>query len=320
MPRLRILAGPSPDAAVPISHLVNSGKPHAISSELFEGKVAVYIKGLTDADGEVVDSEYFGREDRHGVTWSIQVQGRFLQRHSADDIMFGNTFDRPLKLPWGSSAALKFMKFIDPTIEHDLSSTTQPWALSPLISTMPNLIHSRIDSIHPLSAFPPSRSISDDVSQLHLALIDEHDSVDSASSSNSSLSSFGSSGSGKNNCNGIVQKSKEGKKKKERKARLDMPSGRRSYFHTAKHRNQVVFGPNDIITTDFCYGFLEFSPTLSLRLPGGVSFDLMKYWDGQAVRFVCCERKAAGAGTNGDGAAWGRTFWCVIIELEDDGL
>ena len=36
--------------------------------------------------------------------------GRFLQEYSADDILFGNTFDRPLKLPWGSGAALRFMK------------------------------------------------------------------------------------------------------------------------------------------------------------------------------------------------------------------
>ena len=67
--------------------------------------------------------------------------------------MFGNTFDRPLKLPWGSGAALKFMQyvsdspslhshggcsdlssdfsscsFVDPTLEHALDSAT-PWAL-----------------------------------------------------------------------------------------------------------------------------------------------------------------------------------------------
>ena len=37
-------------------------------------------------------------------------QGRFLVPTSADDILFGNTFDRPLKLPWGTSAILKFMQ------------------------------------------------------------------------------------------------------------------------------------------------------------------------------------------------------------------
>jgi hypothetical protein len=38
--------------------------------------------------------------------------GRFLRPTSADDVIFGNTFDRPLKLPWGSSAALKFMQYV----------------------------------------------------------------------------------------------------------------------------------------------------------------------------------------------------------------
>lgn len=73
---------------------------------------------------------------------------------------------------------------------------------------------------------------------------------------------------------------------------------------------------------DFCYGFLEFNPSLALRLPGGVSFDLMKYWDGQPVRFVCCERKKNqdGVPANGRGSKdpWGEMFWCVQIELAED--
>ena len=40
----------------------------------------------------------------------IAIAGRFLRPISADDVLFGNTFDRPLKLPWGSGAALKFMQ------------------------------------------------------------------------------------------------------------------------------------------------------------------------------------------------------------------
>lgn len=73
---------------------------------------------------------------------------------------------------------------------------------------------------------------------------------------------------------------------------------------------------------DFCYGFLDFSPSLALRLPGGVSFDLIKYWDGQPVRFVCCERKRKpdhGVLSPGGDAEdpWGRMFWCIQIELAD---
>lgn len=67
-----------------------------------------------------------------------------------------------------------------------------------------------------------------------------------------------------------------------------------------------------MITTDFCYGFINFTPSLSLQLPGGLSLDLMKYWDGQPVRFVCCERK----GVDGEvEEPWGRVFWCVAIEI-----
>ena len=73
MPRLRILAGPTPDQLVSIQ--ANSGKPTRIASDAFEGEVAVYIKGFADTDGRVGDSEYF--EKRSGVTWSIQVQGKF---------------------------------------------------------------------------------------------------------------------------------------------------------------------------------------------------------------------------------------------------
>ena len=51
-----------------------------------------------------------------------------------------------------------------------------------------------------------------------------------------------------------------------------------------------------------------------LRIPGGISFDMMKYWDGQPVRFVCCERKRT---DDLEITPWGRIFWCVSIEAEE---
>ena len=71
MPRLRILAGSSMSDLVPIH--ADSGVPVPVSSDAFEGQLAVFIKGFTDEDGQVRDSEYFRK--RSGVTWSIQMQG-----------------------------------------------------------------------------------------------------------------------------------------------------------------------------------------------------------------------------------------------------
>jgi len=100
---------------------------------------------------------------------------------------------------------------------------------------------------------------------------------------------------------------------------------RRAHFRDASHRRKLVFGPEDLFTTDFCYGFIQFAPTLSLNLPGGISFDLMHYWDGQPVCFVCCERKheaeSDGGGSEEGGAddvPWGRVLWCVAIEHVPD--
>jgi len=354
-PRLRVLAGTSPEKMSVISSIVNTNTAHQIVSELFEGELVVNIKGFADREGEK-DSEYFTREDRQGITWSIQTRGRFLKTYSADDILFGNTFDRPLKLPWGSGAALKFMHYVDPTLEHDLTSDTKPWALSPLVSTMPHFIHARIPApahsgnfLKPDSAssktkappvvlppFPPSQSVMDDTSQIHLTLsgvASPNGSISSASSSTSSVSSTLSaahshSGSSSKSKNGSLKSNKikdavnnlHMSKRKQRKSpspdlNLEDASQRRAYFSNSSHRQAVHFGPEDVITTDFCYGFLEFSPTLSLRLPGGLSFDLMGYWDGQPVRFVCCERKDV---TVESEDPWGMIFWCVSIEIEDD--
>ena len=75
-PRLRVSAGTNSNAMVPITSIVNTSKAYPIHSELFQGQVVANIKGFTDEYGRVRDSEYFAREDRQDVTWSIQVQGQ----------------------------------------------------------------------------------------------------------------------------------------------------------------------------------------------------------------------------------------------------
>lgn len=43
-----------------------------------------------------------------------------MKELSADNVLFGNIFDRALSLPYGSGAAIKFMQYADPTLEDDL--------------------------------------------------------------------------------------------------------------------------------------------------------------------------------------------------------
>lgn len=72
--RLKFRAGSSLDSLVDITSLVNTGKGHDISSEDFEGEVIINIKGLTGHP----ESKYFDHPDREGMTWSIQVQGAYV--------------------------------------------------------------------------------------------------------------------------------------------------------------------------------------------------------------------------------------------------
>jgi hypothetical protein len=75
MPRLRVLAGTSTSSLVPMTSYVNTDKAQHISSDLFDGHIAVHIKGFKDESGNVRTSEYFERDDRKDITWSVQVQG-----------------------------------------------------------------------------------------------------------------------------------------------------------------------------------------------------------------------------------------------------
>jgi len=295
------------------------------------------------------------------------------------------------------------MYLIDPTLEHDLASSTKPWALSPLISTMPHLAHKRLHAVPrppspaplpttPLPAFhepPPShtinregwppfptpKSLSDDSTELYLTLKSQRPTP---SPSPSRLSSRQSSRSGratplerdspvpasvtessssspfdpdntlpeslvshtdrsKIDSDGLLSapsqfaNHEDGRGRTEEvfanraRARelrgLNTAAQRRAYFRDATRRRDLIFGPEDLFTIDFCYGFIQFAPTLALNLPGGISFDLMRYWDGQPVRFMCCERKRqnddSGADADSD-APWGRVLWCIAIELITD--
>ncbi|MBW0480376.1 hypothetical protein O181_020091 [Austropuccinia psidii MF-1] len=141
-PRYNVMAGTCLDDLSRICVNADQSSPFPIKSDRFEGNLTVRIKDFADFNGDIYrDSEtnYFAIYT--DVTCSIQIQGRFLQLTNADDCVFGNTFDHPIRdrLPYGTAAALKAISYIDPSLENDLYSD-KPWAWSPLLATM-NYIH-----------------------------------------------------------------------------------------------------------------------------------------------------------------------------------
>lgn len=113
-----------------------------IDNAFFEGDVVVRVKNFRglSANGEApreLDATYF---DATADTSSVQFSGTIKADVNADQVLFGNDFDEPIKdsLPPGTSLGLKALKWIDPSLETDLYAD-RPWAFSPLLATM-NLI------------------------------------------------------------------------------------------------------------------------------------------------------------------------------------
>jgi len=90
---------------------------------------------------------------------------------------------------------------------------------------------------------------------------------------------------------------------------LETASQRRKWFAEEEHREAVTFTPEHVLQVDFAYGYFQF-PDLRLVIPGGIAFDLKKYWNHQPVRFVCCERGPEGTGP-------GKVFFVVQFEAPE---
>lgn len=110
-PKLRISAG-SDVAHLETIHVNHDLKPFALDGEHFRGRLTVRVKNF---HGETPDgasangsAAYFQEPYGDGMTYSIQVQGMsttdpgcFPENVSADNLVFGNEFDRPIRVGGG---------------------------------------------------------------------------------------------------------------------------------------------------------------------------------------------------------------------------
>ncbi|TIB03760.1 hypothetical protein E3P94_00454 [Wallemia ichthyophaga] len=95
--KLKILAGSTIDDCEAVDY--QGGKPVDVNNPHFTGQVAVLLKN------DEQSHPYFNDESNKGITWSIQLCGVL---HDDDH------------LPWGSAMAVKFIKYLDPTLTEDL--------------------------------------------------------------------------------------------------------------------------------------------------------------------------------------------------------
>ncbi|WFD31639.1 hypothetical protein MSPP1_002678 [Malassezia sp. CBS 17886] len=294
-PRLRISAGPAADQLTTLA--VNHDlAPGVIDTESFQGRVTVRVKGFEGQEPPEVDGKstttYFDEPYGSTMTYSIQVQGRFCSAVNTDDLVFGNTFDQPIRdsLPYGTSLALRFVRLVDPNMTHDLHAD-QPWAFSPLLATVFRAQATRapegtfakcasVDALFRSPEFPPFPSpdgsgepfVREDLTPLFFSAAgDAHGQLVAATGADQATAESMD-----------MQKDPQAN------------TARAAWLSHETNRKNLVVTPDDVLTVDFCNGYIDFN-TLHLVLPfaGTLSFDLQKYWDGQPVRYVCKNRKSS---------------------------
>lgn len=98
-PRLRITAGPDVDNLARVG--VNDEECVVIDTEAFQGRLMVRVKdfvGDTEDAAHKSSASYFEHPHGSSMSYSIQVQGRFLDGVNCDNLVFGNTFDEPIRV------------------------------------------------------------------------------------------------------------------------------------------------------------------------------------------------------------------------------
>lgn len=101
-------------------------KPVSFETDFFIGRCVIRIKDAVGAS----ETAYFNGKSRK---FSIQIEGRFKKKISSNQVLFGATFSRKLRLPYFSNMILSFMSKVDPSLRYSLNSDA-PWVMSPLIS------------------------------------------------------------------------------------------------------------------------------------------------------------------------------------------
>ena len=313
---------PNIDNIVPINYDIN---PIIINSEHFTGYACfrvVNFDGHNPIDVKtgnplplITGSSYF---NGHRRTFSLQLCGRFRKEWSADEVMFGTFFEKPIKLPPGHKIALALAKKIDASMDGDLGLDT-PYMCSPLICAM-NIARSEPIILSSLSenrsedGSVTEAAFSHDVentkineplylpnwkysegkhleenfmetvaswpeSKLHHShAIDEDDSDPLKEEKKKKPVEPKRSGS----LMGFFSRTSSTSELVKKEPAAVTPSQRRSWFLNPDHRKSYKFRPDTLYSFDFNNQYVDLT---KMQLKLGITFDVSYYLNDQPVRY-----------------------------------
>lgn len=225
--------------------------PMLINSPHFTGRLVVRVRDYKGPAPEgrkpVHNTEYFHGRRRK---FSIQMEGRFKQAVTADDVYFGVDFDELLPIPSVFNVGMAAARVIDPAITVE-TSEERPYIMSPLVCSLnsfsikqaPDAGQATVDPDVPLPlgdyVLGGSRALEEDT-RLQI----------SSPKSNTSMSY----------------------------------KDRRKYFLDKTARQQFIFTPDYVYGMDFYFPHMDFN---TFRLKLGVHINVKKYLGTVPIRYVC---------------------------------
>ncbi|ESZ98321.1 hypothetical protein SBOR_1314 [Sclerotinia borealis F-4128] len=230
---------------------VNQAKCIRIENELCEVDLNVRVqdyRGLPKASPNT--SPYFDLppHDKNKDQYSIGFRFKPKQDINAEDLVFGNDFDHPIRdrLPPGFSTAFRIVKWVvDPGLDGDVYAD-EPYLYGPAASSF-NVLY--------VGDGGDGEGVGDEDA-------------------------------------GLVFEEGGDEEGEDHRRECGIPEGeaaRKKYFLTEANRREWDWEEGRTYGCDFFNAYLDFN-SFSLKLPG-FTMPIMKYWDGQGLRYVLKNRK-----------------------------
>jgi len=261
---LRVTAGPTYHDQAEVH--VNTPTSVTINTSQLIARIYIRIKDFRGLPSTSPSNppEYFSHplhtNDRYSISFSFVPK----ETLSGNDLVFGNDFDHPIRdrLPPGFGTAFNYVKsWIDPGLYGDPMSD-EPFLYGPLLSSV-NVL--RVGG----------REVRD---------MD----VDAKEDRNSSIQEeFGREADGEGNIEvEIVEEGADDEDGVRMREELEVPDAsaqRMKFFLSEDKRREFRFEEGRTYKCDFFNGYLDFND-FALKLPFGLSLNVVRHWDGQPLR------------------------------------